>query len=210
MWYRNFMSIASLLLCLALGGCPDPGCLDTDPKYAFNITGAFTPDNDSVALGDTVYFVSAFPSTLTPVGTQDPVDYTNASKIGNVITVIEYLPNYQRRWAAYDFDYIALKGEAFNSKEVPTPEGAEQIRYEEIGNKYEMNIAIVPKKKGNYIFLIGGAYSDSRKIKGKDRCDRASFNLTISNDQRRNYALTENWAGGSIGNPGGGYAFTVY
>ncbi|WP_147275793.1 hypothetical protein [Adhaeribacter pallidiroseus] len=173
------------------------------------MTAAFTPDKDKVQVGDTIYLVSEFPSTLTPIGSQAPVDYTNAATIGSAITIVEYLPNKERKWYVYDFDFIAMKGEAFNSTNIPVPEAAEGVRYVETNGKYEMKIAIVPKKKGNYAFLLSNAYSDSRAIKGKDRCDRATFSISLQNDHQASVALMEKWSDGPVGEQGNVYAFTV-
>jgi hypothetical protein len=207
----RLLYLLSFAAALTLTGCPNTlDCLDPDPKYAFDITGSFTPYTDRVKVGDTIYLESNFPSTLTPVGSTDPMDYTGAENISNVLIVFEYLPNQPRRDAVYDFDFISIKGEAYNTKDVPSPERAEQLRYEEIADSYELKIAIIPKKKGNYMFGLSGAYSDGRMVNGEKRCDRASFIFKLSNDQQENYARAEAWARTPIGNNLEVYAFTVY
>lgn len=198
-----------ITISVVLSGCPDPECLNPNPKYTFAITAAFSPTKNKVQVGDTIYLISEFPSTLTPVGSQNPVDYTNAATIGSAITIVEYLPNKERKWNVYDFDFIAIKGEAFNSTDIPVPEAAEGIRYVETNGKYEIKIAIVPKKKGNFVFLLSNAYSDTRAIKGKDHCDRASFSISLLNDHQASIALMEKWVDGSVGDQGNVYAFLV-
>jgi hypothetical protein len=208
---KIYKPIIVAALCLPLSGCPDPGCLDPDPKYTFDITAAFTPEPDSIHVGDTIFLVSKFPTTLVPSGSKEAVDYSAAPNIGSVLTPLEYMPTQRVPVGAVkEFDFISLKGEAFNSKEVPSPEMSVQVRYEEIGTNYEMRIAIVPRKKGRYSLGISGAYSDSRKVNGKEKCDRASFHITVTN-QNHNKDMLEDWIGAELPNkPPNGYAFVVY
>lgn len=133
----SLLNLIAFSLCLTLTGCPDPVCNNPDPSYSFAVTAHFTPEQDSLQVGDTLYLTSEFPSTMVPMGGQEPVDYSNSKGIGNSIGVVELTSGGTIATDAVPyFDYINKSGQIYNSKEIPNPNRFQQLRYEEKDGKY--------------------------------------------------------------------------
>lgn len=207
--FKHIISLMGITSLFFLTACPDP-CLN-GPKYSFSIEAHFTPELDSIQVGDTLYLVSEFPKKLIPHGSQDVVDYANANISGS-LTVFELVPNQQfAKGAVFSFNYVSLAGQIYNSREVPDPDGIQQFNYQELGDKYQVKFAFIPKKKGIYGMGILSTSSPNRS--GGESCDGASFRTTVSNsDINLNYLDEFNK---SIGlppspRPDNGYYFKVY
>lgn len=199
------------LVALTMTGCPDMGCFNPDPAYSFEVTARFTPEQDSIQVGDTLYLVSEFPSTMVPVGGQDAITYTNSTGIGNTLGIVELTDTSKSSADAVNsFDYFNVKGEIYNAKDIPTPERFQQLVYEEVPGKYLLKVGFIPKKKGLYLMGIGdNALSNGRST--GDKCDKASFQTTLSNTNSHLYHY-ENWLGQPM-NPTAtniSYLFKVY
>lgn len=143
-----------VLVALTMTGCPNPICLNPNPVYSFAVTAHFTPEQDSLQVGDTLYLVSEFPSTMVPVGGQDDVVYTNSTGIGNTLGVLELAANKSTLDAVSSFDYFNVSGEIYNSKKIPTPERVQQLRYKEVGGKYQLKVGLIPEKEGMFSLMV--------------------------------------------------------
>jgi hypothetical protein len=175
----KLLYLFSLAAGLTLTGCPDPICFNPEPSYNFAVTAHFTPEQDSIQVGDTLYLVSEFPSTMVPVGGLVTVDYSHSSGIGNNLKVRELLPAGQLNSAAVEsFDYFKVHGEIYNSKDIPHPEGVQQLRYSERQGEYLLKVGIVPRKKGVYSLVIGNGISNGRE---GNECEKVTFQTTVAN-----------------------------
>ncbi|MCJ8164721.1 hypothetical protein MKJ04_07690 [Pontibacter sp. E15-1] len=204
----NLLYLLSFAAALTLTGCPDPVCFNPEPVYSFAVTAHFTPEQDSIQVGDTLYLISEFPSTMRPVGGQEAVVYTNSTGIGNTLGVLELTPNKSTLDAVYSFDYFNVDGMIYNSKKIPTPERAQQIRYKEEGEKYILKVGIIPKKRGTYSLIIGSGLSNGRRT--GDECSKASFSTSLTNTDYHQY-LYESWWGEPVSpEPDYRYLFKVY
>ncbi len=183
----------SFLAALTLTGCPDPPCFNPDPSYSFAVTAHFTPDKDSIQIGDTLYLVSEFPSTMIPIGGQEPVGYTHSTGIGNSLGIVELTETSKRSADAVNsFDYINVDGLIYNSKDIPSPGRFQQLKYKEVSDKYLLKVGFIPKKKGIYLIGIGSGLSNGRKT--GDKCTKASFQTTLTNKDPHLYYY-EDWSG---------------
>lgn len=189
----SLLNLIAFTLCLMLTGCPDPICNNPDPSYAFAVTAYFTPEQDSLKIGDTLYLVSEFPTTMVPVGGQKPVDYSNSKGIENSLGMVELTSSgIIATDAVPHFGYINKNKQIYNSKEIPNPNRFQQLQYEEKNGKYQLKVGFVPKKKGLYLFGIGSGLSNG-KTEG-DKCTKASFPTTIANTNQ-NLHHYEKWKG---------------
>jgi hypothetical protein len=167
--------------CLTLTGCPTPMCLNPNPSYSFEVTAEFTPEKDSIRVGDTLYLVSEFPSTMIPAGSTQPVDYSRSTGISNILNVNKLEPNRVIADAVFDFDYINIDGEIYNSRDIPSPNRVQQLRYEEKSGMYRLKVGLIPKAKGIYSLATGfSGLSNGRK--SGDKCTKASFPTTVTNE----------------------------
>ncbi|MEO6358136.1 MAG: hypothetical protein ABIU77_04410 [Ferruginibacter sp.] len=164
-------------------GCPKP-CVEAN--YSFAVTANFTPDMDSVKIGDTIFLTSSFPTTLQETQISKLIDYSDASDIGNTISVSQLLPTDSlAKDAVFDFNYVSIIGKIYNDRNIPRPDGVNQLTYSQVGNNYELKIGIIPKKSGVYGLGLGNALSNGRK-KGSS-CEKASFNTTVVNTNQHFY-----------------------
>jgi hypothetical protein len=179
-----------LAACLTLTGCPTPICLNPNPTYSFEVTAHFTPENDSIRVGDTLYLVSEFPSTMIPVGGTQPVDYSKSTGISNSLGIRRLEPNRVLSDAVFDFDFISIDGEIKNVRNIPRPDGFQQITYAEESGKYKLKVGIIPQNTGVYSLGIGfSGISNGRK--SGDKCTKASFPTTVTNlDPHLHYIST--------------------
>ena len=56
----KLLYLLSFAAALTLTGCPEPICMNPNPVYSFNVSAHFTPEKDSIQVGDTLYLVSDF------------------------------------------------------------------------------------------------------------------------------------------------------
>ncbi len=189
-------------------GCPKP-CIDANYSFAVNLQ--ITPDFDSIKVGDTVFLTSSFPTTLTDQASGQTFDYSKSTGIGNTLAVSK-LPQGDTiaADAVFNFDYISINGRIYNDRNIPRPDGVQQLTYEEINGNYFLKVGLIPKQRGIYILGLGDGLSNGRK---KSRsCEKASFNVSINNTTQHFYFLT-NWKPDIVLNDFGkkhGYAFKVY
>lgn len=201
----GFICFTGLLL---LTGCPTP-CVNELPLYNFYIEARFTPEKDSIQVGDTLYFVSEFQRKLKPNGSQDVVDYLNANISGS-LSVFELVPNKEFATdAVFNFDYVSLVGQMYNSRDIPSPDGFQQFLYQELADRYQLKIAIIPKKKGVYGLGILTVASQGRS--GSDGCDNASFKTVVTNNDINDHYRREGLTGlPESPQPDNGFYFKVY
>lgn len=59
---KNTIQVSALLILgMILAGCPKP-CIQAD--YSFAVNAQIAPDTDSIKVGDTLFLISSFPTSL--------------------------------------------------------------------------------------------------------------------------------------------------
>lgn len=179
--------LAGVALAFLLSGCPSP-CVEA--AYNFRVRGTFMPEQDSIEVGDTLFFVYSFPKTLQDVNTRQVIDYQGASNIGFTLRVTEFIEGQTlAKGAVGDFNYINLLGKVYNEKSIPSPETVQQLSLIESTDTYDLKIAMIPKKKGIYGLGIGDGISAGRKNGGN--CEKATFLTRITNGDNHIHYLEE-------------------
>ncbi len=205
---KIFPAIGLISIAMINSGCPKP-CVEAN--LSFKVHAWMVPDKDSIQIGDTLYLESVFQTNLMDERTSQVIDYSNSEGIGSTLTVSSLpLNDTIARDAAFDFDYVSIKGKIYNDRSIPRPDGVQQLTYGEIIGKYGLKIGLIPQKKGRYILAIGKGLSNGRK-KGKN-CEKAAFNISITSTNQHFYLMNE-WKTNYILNKFGrehGYAFKVY
>lgn len=173
-----------IILLLGLTGCPGP-CPET--VYNFAVTASFSPDKDSVKLGDTLFLQSSFPSQLRDVQTNKIVDYSNASAIGSNLFVdkLSTNPNSLGSYleaAVTSFNYVSQRGQIYTDPTVPSSQRVKQLIYEQNGSNYELRAALIPLQRGLYSLSVTDGLSNSKRT-SKD-CSRAAFQMTLLSNKR--------------------------
>lgn len=186
---KNTLAKLILLSILVINsGCPKP-CIEAN--LSFSVNSQINPDNDSIHVGDTIYLESSFPTQLIEQSTGQLMDYSNSTGIGSTLAVSSLpIGDTIAKDAVFDFDYISVNGIIYNDRSIPRPDGVQQLTYEETNRTYVLKVGLIPKKVGNYILALGDGLSNGRK---KSRnCEKASFNITLSNTDQHFY-LIEKW-----------------
>jgi hypothetical protein len=163
----------------------DPICTDLDPTYNFSVMASVFPSKDSISVGDTVYLISSFPSTLINQS-GELIDYSNAKSIGCAIGFNDLNKvSVNDSSTTKSFSYENLEGEIYNDKKAPTPWLVDQIKYEEVKDSYHLKIGFIPKKPGTYALIITDLYSSG--LINRKGCYQASFGVTFTNIDQHLY-----------------------
>ena len=206
---KNVLIVVGLLaFAIINSGCPKP-CIEAN--LSFNVNSQITPDHDSVHVGDTIYLVSSFSTTLIEQSSGQMINYSNSTGIGSTLNVSSLpLGDTIAKDAVFDFDYENVRGRIYNDRSIPRPDGVQQIAYEEANGMYVLKVGLIPKKKGNYILGVGNGLSNGRKK--NNNCEKASFNIMLDSTDQHFY-LVQKWIPGIIFNDYGKmrvYYFKVY
>ena len=171
----------SVLLCAGCNGC---GCIDA--LYSFNAHLQIIPDYDSIHVGDTIFLVSTIPVELQDQVTGATINYSNAKTIGSDIRISRLEnDNPVSIDAVPEFDYFSTIGNIYNDRNIPSPNGVQQLTYEKTNEGYQLKVGIIAKHKGVYTFGIGNGLSNGRK--DVHSCEKASFDISIIDTNQHFY-----------------------
>lgn len=143
---------------------------------------------DSVNIGDTVFLISSFSSMLKDQNTSAQVNYSGSTAIGSTLAVNQLISTDSlAKDAVFNFDYFSIKGRIYNDKNIPSPDGVQQMTWEELDGNYELKIGIIPKVRGLYVLVVGNGISNGQK--NSRNCSKASFNISLENTDQHFYLL---------------------
>jgi hypothetical protein len=153
-----------------------------EAKYYFSMTESFSPEKDSISLGDTLWVASSHPTTFLDSVTKAEIDFSN-SQLGTPFEVLKF-PDTAGNviGAVNDFDFITKAGSLAGNDNIPTQNKG--FIYEEIDNHYILEIGIVAKQKGVYGISLGDDISVTRKNKG---CEKANIKIENANSDNHLY-----------------------
>lgn len=188
----------------AMVGCHKP-CLE--PDYSFSIKASFTPEKDSIHVGDTLWLISETSTQLNDITTNAKVNYENAQNLGSTLGIIDIKKAKSMEFGAIDsFTYIKVTGKIYTDKEI-LPSVVKQLLFEERNGKYELKAGIIAQKKGSYIFSVGDAVNVFRK--GKPKCGIAHFDVLNGNSNQHLYFFEDLWGSLSEYDKKHDYCFVV-
>ena len=175
--------------------------------YAFLATAEWSPQQESYAVGDTLFLTSTISKTITDqINTSIIVDYSNSAGIGGDLS-IKFLDSITRQPlpGKDSFQFLSFVGN-FQERTFNQNQGINFNYYESLSN-YQFKGALICKKKG--IYGIGIQNLLSRGLRGKN-CTNATFNMSLVNTLK-NLSIWENALNITIDSDGRqkGYAFRV-
>lgn len=179
-----------LIICIGitvitvLCSCPGKACFEAN--YSFSVNASIKPDLDSINVGDTIYILSSFSSFLKDNNSGQEINYTNATNLVSNVGIgrIE-IGNPMPIDAVADFDYFSVNGRIYNDKNIASPDGVQQLSYEESNGMYKLKVGLIAKKPGIYTLGIGNGISTGRK--GGRGCEKASFEISLKNTNQHLY-----------------------
>jgi len=157
------------------------GCANT--VYSFRINETIFPDRDSIRVGDTIYLNVNASTKLIDLQRNDTVQYDNTSNLGNVVTILKFLPDNKDGGAIQNFNLIVIKG---TKVETIHPLSQQEVGFVEENGNYKFKMAIVAKDTGRYVITISNAANVYRK---NDYCTKASFTINIDSTNQHFYLL---------------------
>lgn len=114
------------------------------------------------------------------------INYTDAKTIGSNLKIgrlensnpipIDAVP---------EFNYFSITGSIYNDKNIPSPNGVQQLSYAESGGSYQIKVGIIAKSRGVYAFGIGNGLSNGRN--SIHSCEKATFNMSLSDTVQHIY-----------------------
>lgn len=179
----------SIFILLFNSGCHKFLC--TRHYYSFSIdTTLLYPLKDSIAVGDTIYFLSRTSTHLKDLSTGQSIDYSKSVNFGTAIGATELsMPNTQRG-AVDDFKWIPIRGKVFTDNSIPSSDVVKQGIFAEENGQYILAFAIVPTRRG--IFSLSVA--DMPDVV-KD-CDHAGITMKLTTTDNHLHYLKETYYGG--------------
>jgi hypothetical protein len=180
----NILKIGLLITAtqfLMASGCNKDGtrpCPSVTP-YSFNVTSEFSPQREVYNVGDTIFFNSTFPKTLTNLISNQLVDYNNSVGVNGTLT-FSNLDTLNRtvQDALNKFQILDFIG--FTSSIQTVPNSGKMINFSEI-TTYQIKIGIILKNKGIFQLAVSDLFS--KGLSGKD-CTNAGFNMTVTNSNK--------------------------
>lgn len=151
--------------------------------YNFNVTSEFSPQKEIYNIGDTILLKSSFPKILINSISNQQVDYGNSiGVVGNIgIGLIDSVNNKFEVGTDY-FNFVTTLGDiTFGLNKVVN------VLFKETNTLYVLELKIITKKSGNYIFGVSDL--GSQGIKNKN-CTNANFSMLVSNTNKFLHILT--------------------
>lgn len=111
------------------------------------------------------------------------IDYSNAGNLGNVVTLLRFLPANESSGAINNFRLNVLKGTEVGAIDLLSQK---EFLFAEENGFYKFNLAIIPKDTGRYVLTIGDAANVFRK---NDKCTKASFTINFESTNQHFYLL---------------------
>jgi hypothetical protein len=174
MYYLKYAIFSSCIaIILSSTGC---GKNCKDAKYSFSMQESFFPENDSIAIGDTLWVSSSHSTTFRDLISNANVDFSN-SQIGSSIRILNF-PDTSKSvaGAVYDFNIIKTYGSEIGNDNIPTENKG--FFYEEINNNYILKLGFIAKQKGIYGISLGNSIGI---IQRKGSCEKATIEIENSN-----------------------------
>ncbi|MEO5907689.1 MAG: hypothetical protein ABIR50_03730 [Ginsengibacter sp.] len=183
----NKIFTAAILLIIAMASifstCKKGGLGCANTVYNFQIFENVTPDKDSIHIKDTIFLKVNAPNQLSDLESGSKIDYSNASNLGNVVTLLRFLPANTVQGGMNNFKLILLKGTEVNAVD---PLSQKDFLFAEENGYYKFNLAIIPKDTGKYVLTIGNAANVFRR---NDPCSKAGFSINFEATDQHFYLL---------------------
>ncbi len=160
------------------------GCFKNckDAKYQFTMEESFSPEKDSIQIGDTLWVNSSHSTTFTDLVSHTQIDFSNSNLATNVR--IFNLPDTSGKviGGIYDFDIIKINGNEIGNDYIPSEN--KNFYFEEKNNIYLLGLAFIPKQKGIYCIALSNAISI---VQRKGGCEKANIEIDNANINRHLY-----------------------
>jgi len=161
-----------------------------ESNYLFETTAKFSPQFDSIQVGDTIWLTSLIPKPVLDKNSGKTIAYENANWCSTLIISDILKFKESNRGAISDFDFSAKIGNIYSAPLTDTT-NVKQISYQEYVMGYELNIAIIARKAGSYILTI----PDNQYLfrKNKPKCGTAELVILNENTDKHLSLFEDVW-----------------
>ena len=164
---------ALIIFSVAFAGC-FKNCKEV--QYQFSMEESFSPESDSIQIGDTLWLNSFHSTNFTDLMTHAQVNFDN-SNIGTNIRILKFPDSTQEViGSVYDFKIITKTGNEAGNDNIPTENKG--YYFEEINGNYLLSIGFVPTVKGIYSISVGNSLGI---VQRKGGCEKASMEIINAN-----------------------------
>jgi hypothetical protein len=156
------------------------------------MTEVFSPETDSIKLGDTLYLESSHSTSFTDLsnGNGKQVNF-EGSFFGTNIRILEF-PDTSTEviGAVSNFGLVIVNGSETGNDNIPVANKG--VYYQELNSEFVIKIKFIALKKGIYTISI----ADSKAVTdGKNGCIKADFEIKNNNVDNHIYYY-QNWRPG--------------
>lgn len=170
-----------------IGGCTKP-C--HEPDYDFSVYESFSPEKDSMNVGDTLYLNWEILKMQKDKNTGTLINFSNLGNLGDNLVISDITKFHDaKREAADSFSYINIYGKIYSDNY-----GAKQFQFMETDSSYLLKVGLIPLKAGLYVFTIPDATGIYRN--GHVKCGIGDYAVLNANVNKHLYLFENLW--GSI------------
>lgn len=175
-----------ILLCIivVISGCHKP-C--NEPDYDFSVFESFSPERDSMNIGDTLYLNCEIPKMEKDNNTGQVINFSNLGNLGDNLVISDISKFHDaKREAADSFSYINIYGKIYSDNN-----GAKQLQFIETDSSYRLKVGFILLKAGSYVFTIPDATGVYRN--GHVKCGVGNYAVLNSNGNKHFYLFEDLW-----------------
>ncbi len=177
------------------------------PNYTFSVNDSFSPEKDSINIGDTLWLTCTISKTQIDINTQANINFDNAENLGSNLVISDISRFNLERGAVDSFNYIQQYGN-ISTDPTSNPQGVKQLRFEESSDSYLLKVGLIAKKEGNYILTVPDNPYVFRR--GMAKCGTADFKILNVNINKHLYLFENIWGLLSEYDRNHSYCFKVY
>ena len=180
------MNKFSILLCIivVISGCDKP-C--NEPDYDFSVFESFSPERDSMNIGDTLYLNCEIPKMEKDNNTGQVINFSNLGNLSDHLLITDISKFFApKREAADSFSYINIYGKIYSDNN-----GAKQLQFMETDSSYRLKLGLILLKAGLYVFTIPDATGVYRN--GHLKCGVGNYAVLNTNVDKQLYLFEDLW-----------------
>ncbi len=163
-----------------------------EASYGFNMSEFFSPETDSIKVGDTLCVLSSHSTTFTDSSNRNvkQVNFSN-SLLSTNIGILQF-PDTSTSvvGAVLNFNIITVNGKETGNDNIPSENKG--FYYQELNSEYILKLKFVALRKGIYSISVGNSIG---VVNGKNGCIKANFEIENSNTNNHLY-FYQNWRPG--------------
>jgi hypothetical protein len=177
------------------------------PDYSFSINDTFSPESDSINLGDTLWLTCVIPVNITDINSQKTITFSDAENLGSDLVISDISKFNLERGAVDSFNYVQRHGTIFSDPSA-NPGGVKQLMFEGNSDSYLLEVGLIAQRAGAYVLTMNDVPKVYRK--GMTNCGTAKFQFLNGNNQQHLYLFENLWGPPSIYDSTHSYCFKVY